>query len=286
MIYSIENGNTSAKIEDLGAQLVSFKIDQKEYIRKRDEVWKSCSPLLFPIVGLLKDNYTLIDGKRYEMTSHGFIRNRVLKVYEKSLDSITFVDTFDDFTLSKWPFKYKFFVTYTLFEDKISVSMKVMNVDERDMYFNIGGHPGVVCPLENGEEFSDYSLVFDKEETFDSPKIVGNCVDFDHPEFKFEKVNNIKLDYKYFMIDAIVIRDILSSEVRLLNKSNKGYIFKWNGFNTVAFWAKPNQKFLCFEPWKGYADLYDTNNEFMTKPDLVKLAPNETKEFKYSVEVL
>ena len=63
----------------LGGELVSFKINGEEKIHQGADVldengkvyWKRHSPVLFPIVGKLKKNQTLIGGRTYEMRQHG-----------------------------------------------------------------------------------------------------------------------------------------------------------------------------------------------------------------------
>ena len=51
-IIEIKYKKLSAKIETLGAQLISFKDEKEEYMWQRDEnVWANCSPVLFPVCG-------------------------------------------------------------------------------------------------------------------------------------------------------------------------------------------------------------------------------------------
>ena len=57
-----------------GAELISVKLNNIEKLHDGKTFWNRHSPVLFPIVGKLKDGKTTIDGKIYEMGQHGFIR--------------------------------------------------------------------------------------------------------------------------------------------------------------------------------------------------------------------
>ena len=58
-----------------GAELVSVKVDNIEKMHDGESFWNRHSPVLFPIVGKLKDGKTIIEGKEYQMGQHGFARD-------------------------------------------------------------------------------------------------------------------------------------------------------------------------------------------------------------------
>ena len=58
-----------------GAELVSVLHDDIEKIHDGIEGWNRHAPILFPIVGKLKDGKTIIDGKECFMGQHGFARD-------------------------------------------------------------------------------------------------------------------------------------------------------------------------------------------------------------------
>ena len=43
--------------------------------------------------------------------------------------------------------------------------MKVINTDNKEIYFQIGGHPAFACPFMEGESSNDYYLEFSDNET-------------------------------------------------------------------------------------------------------------------------
>ena len=287
MIYTIKNKYLTLEVDSLGAEAIHLVYKGVNYLRERDEVWDRTAPILFPIVGRLKDGVAYYNGKTIKLGVHGFAASRNFKLKELKEDSISLIDQYDEETLSVYPFKYELEVTYKLVKKSYETIIKVRNIDSVSYKYNIGGHPGIVCPLFKGEEFNDYRIVFNKKETFKSASIVNGCMlDFDHPYVEFEGIRQIDLDYKYFLVDAIINRNLKSDQICLLNKDDHGISFTYKGFNTIAFWTRPGSKYLCFEPWHGYADLYDTNQDFLTKPDLIEIKPGEEKEVSFNIEII
>ena len=62
------------------------------YMWKRDpSLWASSAPILFPIVGALRNNECTIDGKKYTMTQHGFSRHNLYKVNQINDTCVEFI---------------------------------------------------------------------------------------------------------------------------------------------------------------------------------------------------
>ena len=286
MLYKIANKSFILEVNSYGAEANSLVYNSLDILRKKDEIWGRIAPLLFPIVGCLKDGYTIIDGKKYSITKHGFLRDHDLKLVEKTDSKITLVDRYTIDTLKMFPFKYEAYVTYELFDNSVKTTIKIKNVDNVSFKYNIGGHPGFRCPLYDDESFEDYRIVFDREESFYTPTYENDLWNFKKPNYTFDKVKEIKLDYKYFIPDAFVVKGVKSRTVSLLNKKSKGIRFHFDGFNTIAFWTKPNNKYLCFEPWNGYDDLVCSDHDYNKKEELIEIKPGEEKEVSYTIEVI
>ena len=79
MEYKIENEFLEAVVCSKGCELVSVKTkkDGAEHIwQGNPDAWKRHAPVLFPLVGKYKDNKIQYQGKTYEMSQHGFARDR------------------------------------------------------------------------------------------------------------------------------------------------------------------------------------------------------------------
>tara|TARA_R110002049_G_scaffold18043_3_gene69424 strand:+ start:10503 stop:10925 length:423 start_codon:yes stop_codon:yes gene_type:complete len=84
-IHKISNNEASASFKVKGAEMISFRTNNLEYIWQADpEVWPRHAPLLFPIVGQLKDKEYIYKGQTYPMKQHGFARDNDFKVVEKN----------------------------------------------------------------------------------------------------------------------------------------------------------------------------------------------------------
>ena len=287
MNFVIQNEYLTLTISSKGAEKKSLLYLGREYIRQADEVWNRQAPFLFPNVGRLRDNYTYINKERYELPQHGFLRDQEFEVLQSQKDEISLVNVYTEETLKKYPFKCKVIITYTLMGKTVRTMIRINNEDHQEMGFNIGGHPGFVCPLYENEKFEDYRVIFEKEESFTAPSVEKNgTLNFVTPSRTFKKLKELKLDYEYFEIDAIVIPRVKSRQVQLVNKENKGIEFKFPGFLTLALWTRPNAKFLCLEPWIGHADRHDGDNQFYNKDNIIFL--KELEEFKiyYDITIL
>ena len=285
----VKKNNISFKVNELGAELKSLVCDGKEYIWYSDpKFWKRSAPFLFPIVGSMKGHKTIINGKEYTLTQHGFLRDQDFNVVLEEEGKLVLENQYNEVTLSKYPFKYKAKVTYEVIDESLKTSVEITNLGEEVMPFNIGGHPAFNCPLYDGETFEDYKVVFEKEETFGSPEVVeGGLLNFDNPVYSLENAKEIALKKDLFTIDTILIPKVKSKSVKLLNKEGKGIEFSYPKFSTLAIWTPYNEApFVCLEPWIGYNDKHDTNGEYLTKDDLVKLNSNESYEVSYTIKIL
>ena len=289
MEFKISNKYLELTVSSHGAekQTLISKETNINYLRDVDKYWNRKAPLLFPIVGKLRDLKTFINNKEYSMNQHGFVRDQEFELYSQSESELVLVNKFNEETLKKYPFEYQVFVKYTLVEKTLYTEFIVQNLDYQVIPFNYGGHPGFRLPLYENETFEDYSVKFEKTENFDAPTVnlENGTLNFDKT-IPYKNIDEIKLDYKYFEIDAIVIPEVKSQSVKLVNKDNKGIKFDFLGFPSLAIWTKPNAPFVCLEPWIGYADHSDSNYQFIEKDNMQFLNPGETFSATYAITIL
>ncbi|MBQ7277422.1 MAG: aldose 1-epimerase family protein [Bacilli bacterium] len=287
MLYSKKYKDIEIVINTRGAEQESLIYKGFDYMRKRDDFWNRKAPVLFPIVGKLRDLKTYIDSNVYMMNQHGFARDKEFTLFNEDENSIEFVSKYDEETLKMYPYKFNLFIKYEIKDMEVNVYYNVKNVDDNPIFFNIGAHPGFKLPLNEGNEtFEDYSIIFEEEENFDAPSVESNgTLNFDITT-PFRNIKKIDLNYKYFVIDAIVLPHLKSRYVDLVNKDNKGIRFSFYGLNSFAIWTRPNAPFVCLEPWQGYADKYNSDYNFKNKDDIVKLDKNDEYKAGYSIHIL
>ena len=261
-----------------GAELVSVKVDGIEKMHDGQSFWNRHSPVLFPIVGKLKDGKTKINGNEYEMGQHGFARDmKFEKIGENS-----YVLKSNEETLKKFPFKFEFYVSYTTDKNKVTTNYKVVNKSDELMIFGLGGHPAFACEYSSGKYRLEFEDIEDEVEIYQLEN--GLVKTKSENVKKFIKENRIFLDRKTFDNDAIIMKKLKSEKVYLKTETKTVLSFSFENFPYLAIWSKPGAPFICIEPWFNTADKVDSNGIFEEKDDLIELKPNQKFETKYSVE--
>ncbi|MBP6460157.1 MAG: aldose 1-epimerase family protein, partial [Crocinitomicaceae bacterium] len=113
-MLTVENEYLKISVQERGAELCSIfsKKAQREFMWDADpEIWGSYAPVLFPIIGCLKDNEFYHEGKTYSVPKHGFIRNNdALTCLIENPTTILFSYKFTEQTLEFYPFNFEFTV--------------------------------------------------------------------------------------------------------------------------------------------------------------------------------
>ena len=285
--------HTTAAIESLGAQLVSFKdASGKEYIWQRNpDIWPRCSPLLFPVVGNCRNGRTRFEGEWFEMEKHGFCKESDFTVVRQSDHTVTFRLAANAQTRRSYPYEFVLSLTYRLKNGVLLLDYCVENSDSREICYGIGSHPGFVGPLEKEESFEDYQLEFETEEDTCAMPYDLQSLQFD-AEGKglvLSHTRVLPLSYELFRGDAIYFDSIRSRRVSLVHRhTRRGIEVSYPGFETIAFWTPygKNAPFLCIEPWNSCAIRSDEDDEFLHRHHVQILKPGETKCYPMEIRIL
>ncbi len=279
----LKNGNSSAKVISKGAELKSYVADGKELMWCADEkYWGKTSPFLFPMIGNLKNGKTVINGKEYAISKHGFARDNEFTV--ESADDTTAVLSFESNaeTLKAFPFEFKVTITYTLTDKSLEIAYSVSNNGSTDMYYCIGGHPAFACD----KPFNSYKLVFEQDETVNSP-IMNLETRMWGDNNRINRLDNSReytLEYSLFDNDCVYFDTIKSKSCSLIS-DNEGVKVSWNGFETLGVWTPDHKEapFVCIEPWCGCDD-YDTDSGvFSEKRGIQTTKTGETKNYSITI---
>jgi len=286
-MFTIQNDNLIVNIAPKGAELQSIfsKPFQLEYIWNADpKFWSKHSPVLFPIVGTLKDNCYFFNNKSYELGRHGFAREMEFTTKEVQDESICFLLRSNEQTLKSYPFEFEFRVTYSLIGASLRVMYTVTNTGKGEMFFSVGGHPAFKVPLVEGTTYDDYYLEFNEEETKPRWPISNEGLIEKTPVPLLQSTDLLPLSKSLFAKDALVLKFPTSSVVSLKsNKTLHGLDFDFTGFPYLGLWAFPNADFVCIEPWCGIADSVDSDQQLIQKEGIEKLAPGLTFERNWTV---
>ncbi|SCH66966.1 MULTISPECIES: aldose 1-epimerase family protein [unclassified Romboutsia] len=247
--------------------------------------WGRRSPILFPIVGRLKDNKTIIEDNIYYMNQHGFARDMNFKIIEESENSISYQLISSNETKSMYPYSFELTIKYTLIDSTIEVEWTVNNSDTKDIYFSIGAHPAFNIPMSDNEAIEDYYLKLICRDGVENITLNG-------PYYEtiknIDNIDIINLNPNLFKNDALIYTNI--DKVSIFNKENKECLnVELKEFPLVGIWSPFNDgsiaPFICIEPWYGLADNINTDYQFNKKAFINKLEVNKILNTSYKINI-
>lgn len=290
-MITLKNEYLEVTLANKGAEIHTIvgKQDGINYMWKRNpRQWANSAPILFPIVGNLQKNECRINGQTYMMTQHGFSRHNEYKDEQVSDQEVVFTLTTNEDIKKQYPFLFELKVTYTLDKNILSCKMDVKNIDEQEMYFQIGGHPAFACPFMDGESSNDYYLELEKNETLTQKVIDIKRGGMSHnTKVFFDNEKRFFIRQELFNDNAIVLQDVKSEYIALKSLNHdKSLVFHMEGFNHLGIWAANHVgDLIAIEPWVGHADYVDFTGEFKEKEGVVTLQPQEEFTCTFKVEI-
>ncbi len=284
MEVTLRCGNSSAKIISKGAELKSYIADGKELMWCADEkFWGKISPFLFPMIGNLRNGKTIINGKEYSISKHGFARDNEFTIESAADNTAVLSFESNEKTLESFPFDFKVTLTYTLTEKALEIAYAVENKSGGEMPYCIGAHPAFACD----KAFDSYKLIFAESETVNSP-VMNLETRMWGDNNRIKRLDNSKeyhLNYSLFDNDCVYFDTIKSKSCSLVS-GGEGVKVSWEGFETLGVWTPDHKEapFVCIEPWCGCDD-YDTDSGvFAEKRGIQLAAQGETKNYKLIIE--
>ncbi|MBK9737292.1 MAG: aldose 1-epimerase family protein [Saprospiraceae bacterium] len=288
-MFIIENKHTKVAISACGAELMSIfnKQNQLEYLwQGNPKYWSRRAPILFPIVGKLKNDAYAYKGHEYHIKQHGFARDMIFEVVEKLSETITFFCRSNNFTRSSFPFDWLLEIKYTIKINTLIVTAMVKNKSyTNSMLFSIGFHPAFNVPLIKEKEMhEDYCLYFNDDIKGDRWMINNGLIDtIRKPAFE---LGRIPLSVDLFKDDALVFKNLKSDTITLQSMSTKtGLNFRFNSCPYLGIWSKYEAPFVCIEPWWGIADAVNHDGNFESKEGIITLESGHSFSCGYEVEL-
>ena len=284
---TISNQKLTVIISPLGAELQSITKDGAEYLWNGDpEIWQDRAPILFPVVGGLKNGEYNYKGKTYSLPQHGFARTCLFEVSKAEADKAVFTLFSNEETRQNYPFDFELIISYHLKESTIEVTYTVINKTEGEMFFSIGAHEGYCCPIEQHELFTDYYMEFDSPVTHNKYLIENRLILTESEEF-LQNNNTFDLKHSYFETDALVFKNVNSKYLSLKSKKSKrGVKVSLEGFPFLGIWQKSGAPYICIEPWHGIADSINAGGDIAQKEGIIKLEQSGVFECIHNIEIL
>ena len=290
-MITIQNDVLAVSISERGGALQSIRslTNGTEYLWQGDcTYWGGRAPNLFPFVGRLFSKTYTLEGKTYPMQIHGFLAKSDLTAAACSKTACTLTLEDSEQTREMYPFRFRFCLTYALEGAKLHITFGVENLSDSTMICGFGGHPGFNIPLEEGLSFEDYRIAFPQPCSPSlvefSPDVLDSGVRTPWP---LEERRFLPLRHDLFSFDAVVLEGAPRCVEISSPKGSRGIRVSYPQMPYVGFWHKPqtDAPFVCIEPWSVLPGREGVVEDLAAMADMTHIAPGETFENHWSVEV-
>ena len=286
-IISISSNSLTASIDTMGAQLMSLRKGESEYLWQGDSNWwPRRAPILFPIVGVLKNGNAESAEGTVTLGRHGLARLNEFEVVEKNNSSVTFQLTSTEETRKSYPYDFELRLIFSVVGDTLTQTYEVTNPANVVLPFTLGAHPAFNIPIPGVEAASldQYHLLFTRSWTSYGPSITdeGLC-DYTTPQRLIVDSDTLSLSWE--LIDrekTITLEDVPDRRITLATSTEApsethGIQMDFEGFDYLGIWsAAPGCPFVALEPWCGIADTVDCDGIFEHKPGIISLEPGQS----------
>ena len=288
-LFQIGNDKITIQVDSMGAELKSLKevASGREYMWNGDpQYWKRTSPVLFPLVGGVKDGIYRVDDREYPMGQHGFARDMEFQLKSQVAHEIWFVLDSNEDTLAKYPYPFGLEIGYELVDATVIVKWRVHNPAKEPMHFSIGGHPAFLCPIEESTKQSDYMLRFDTRDEVVSSCLENGLISGRQVTYKLHN-GTYSITEDLFDGDALVIEHNQAHSVALVTPDGRAYLTVDFDAPLFGIWSPPkkNAPFICIEPWYGRCDRADYTGEWKEREWMQSLDADDTFTADYKITV-
>lgn len=289
---TIENQFLSVSVREKGAELASIisKESGNEFVLQvKKGGWPLSSPVLFPIIGCVKNNKLIHKGKEYDMHIHGFAHYQEFEVSCESSEELRFTLASNGRFLEKYPFEFELILGYKLSGKSVVCSFEVVNKSDEDMYFQVGGHTAYICPLNENENRNQCYLGFEGTSAITTSRIDMSCGLLLDKKEQIELTSEglLKIEDDLFKKDALVIEGNQVHEVKLLDSNKKAYMSVEFDAPLFGVWSIGDKvaPFVCIEPWYGRCDKKTFDGEIKDREWINRITPSQKfyKEYKINI---
>ena len=287
MNYILKNDELTVTLSDYGAEMISVKRGDCEYVWQGDETyWKGQAPLLFPICGRLINGSYLLEDKTYEMSIHGFARNSTFRTELVTETEVRFVLEANEETKAFYPFDFCLVVIYRLEGARLVTEAKIRNTGDVVMPASFGGHPGFNLPFDGEGCFEDYYLEFSEACSPDEIVMTPTCfLTGGRKPIPLEDGKILRLRHSLFDVDAIFMARVASGVTLKSDRSARSVTLEYPDMPYLGIWHKPrtDAPYVCIEPWCGLPDYDGVPGDLMQKSDMFRICPDAEKKVSFSV---
>ena len=285
-VVTLQNGTLGAAVSARGAELQRLHTAAGEELLwdGNPDVWAGRSPLLFPVVGNVKDDRITVRGQHYPLLRHGFARTSTFELVESSTARCTWRLRANDETRARYPFTFRLDVAYALDGARLTMSATVANDGVEPMPASFGFHPAFRWPLVPGVAREDHDVRFGEPEPEPIRRLAGGLLG--GPEPTPVAGERLALADGLFERDALVFDRLRSRRLTYGPTAGRRLELEFPALPHLGIWSKPGAGFVCLEPWHGFASPIDFDGELAEKPGIVMILPQAERLFELSVTIL
>lgn len=166
MSVIISSPQLRAEVSADGAELIRLQDDQgRDWLWDGEPAfWTGRSPLLFPIIGRVRNDHIRVNGLEYEVPRHGFARTSRFEIEESNPSQCRLRLCSSEATLQRYPFPFQLDVSYAVEGATLSIAATVANTGSSDMPVSFGFHPAFRWPLPHDAPRDAHEIRFEQEE--------------------------------------------------------------------------------------------------------------------------
>ena len=288
----LSNNLISIEVAEHGAEMTSLVKGDREYLWTGDErFWNRQAPILFPSVGKPYNNEIHVDGVAYPLYQHGYARDSQFAVLASDNDHELRLRMLENESSQGYPYRLRLEVCYRLEGSVVEAVWTVENLDDKEAYFQIGGHPGFLLPDYDPEKtVNGYVRLYNKEGKLVAPTLTSDVDDGCRVprSSKVTLLSETPLMPDTFLHDALIIEEGQLTKVELCNRHGNPVLnVDCPQADAYGIWAphKEGCPFVCLEPWCGICDSKGFTDDISKRTYIHSLAPGETYTFTYTIEV-
>jgi aldose 1-epimerase len=264
--------NEGGRLQELKFKNIFLIKDQPNFDYKDSYA----SSILFPFASRIQEGKYTYEEKDYQFNLnetgknalHGLVYNQkfVLISKEETANFCAVTIAYKETKESKgFPYTYEIFVTYTLFENDINLSIKIKNTDSKTLPFTLGWHPYF---LSDGISKSSLRFKSDQKIEFNESLITKRVIDhITEEEFKIE---DKQLDDCFILNSDTVEFKTPTYQLEITTDKLENYL---------QLYTPKGLPLIAIEPMTGIS------NSFNNKIGLQVLKPNETYSITWNVKI-
>ena len=282
MEYILDNKSLRVRVCSLGAELTGLysKQTETEYLwQPGGEIWDHSSLLLFPNPGRIAHDRILVDGKVYPAMMHGFAANMEFACAAQTDTRLVLELAACGYTRKYYPYEFCLQVEFVLEGDRLVQNLRVINKDEKAVYYCLGAHPGFYCPIGLNEKAEDYALVFDRPQNLNGLEMQANTRLTTGKELPYlQNETTIPLHDRFFDNGPMLFGNMASNTITLKSEKSGRFVeLGVAGFTNLCLWGMGTQmSIIAIEPWIGTSDRFDTDHVWEHKLGIQRVEVGST----------